>query len=85
MPNELIVRNGFTSQGNSFINGTLSVTGNTLISGKTITTNFQMTSGATTTGYVLTDSDGNGNAQWRPISGITGSSLMSTFEINVST
>ena len=31
-----------------------------------------MTSGATTTGYVLTDSDGNGNAQWQPASGITG-------------
>jgi len=42
------------------------------VSGKTKTTNFQMTSGATTAGYVLTDSDGNGNAQWSPASGITG-------------
>jgi hypothetical protein len=42
------------------------------ISGKTITTNFQMTSGASTSGYVLVNSDGNGNAQWQSISGITG-------------
>jgi hypothetical protein len=54
------------------------------VSGKTITTNFQMTSGATSTGYVLVDSDGNGNAQWQPISFITGGTLMSTSEINVS-
>ena len=52
--------------------GTVSPSETLDVSGKTKTINFQMTSGATTTGYVLTDSDGNGNAQWQPASGITG-------------
>ena len=35
------------------------------ISGKTITTNFQMTSGSTTD-YILTSSDSQGNGKWTP-------------------
>lgn len=52
--------------------GTASPSESLDVTGKTKTANFQMTSGATTTGYVLTDSDGDGNAQWQPASGITG-------------
>jgi len=58
--------------------------GDVNISGKTITTNLQITSGATSIGYIMVDYDGNGNAQWQPISVITGETLMSTSEINVS-
>jgi hypothetical protein len=43
------------------------------VNGKTKTTNLQVTSGASTAGYVLTDSDGTGNVTWSPVSGLTGS------------
>jgi hypothetical protein len=55
-----------------FVGGTGS-NGIVNVSGKTITTNLQVTSGASTTGYVLTDSDGTGNVTWSPVSGLTGS------------
>ena len=55
-----------------FVGGTGS-NGIVNVSGKTITTNLQVTSGASTAGYVLTDSDGTGNVTWSPVSGLTGS------------
>lgn len=42
------------------------------VNGGTKTTTLQVTSGATTSGQVLVNYDGNGNSQWQSISGITG-------------
>jgi len=59
MPNELIVRNGFTSQGNSFINGTLSVTGNTTL--QTINVTTLGITGTTTTRSIIPESNNTYN------------------------
>ena len=64
MPNEFNIKNGFISQGNSTVNGSL--TANTIS-----TTTLRVTSGATA-GYVLTSIDTNGNTTWSSPSTLTG-------------
>ena len=44
--------------------GYVEVSSNLMVGSKTRTENFQMTSGSAQ-GYILVDSDGNGNAQWK--------------------
>ena len=58
--------------------GTSNPTANLDINGKTKTTNFQMASGATS-GYVMVDSDGNGNGKWTKMNQVSGKNWISAY------